>query len=248
MFGHNGAFMNPPQYTPATRTPLVSRGGRLLTFISVPRQGSRDRRRSILGKASTSTALHARLHHRTLSMIILTATFMLGMFYFREQLSEMRTTAIVQQQERAHRPMHLRLQSGDFYQRISEADILPQPATHFKHENALNNHRQHHHHVAHRRPTHAPSPLVRQEFTFQSTADELGVLVNFLGALASNALPNSLDPLAPLDPDVVLEFDVRRGEDGVERVRRTVKDTWTRWPVVVFLEVCNAHREPVGND
>ena len=244
MFGHNGAFMNPSQYTPATRTPLVSRGGRLLTFISVPRQGSRDRRRSVFGKASTSTALHARLHHRTLGMIILTATLMLGIFYFREQLSEMRTTAIVQQQERAHRPMHLRLQSGDFYQRISESDVLP----HAKHENGLNSHRQQQHHVAHRRPANAPSPLVRQEFTFQSTADELGVLVNFLGALASNALPNSLDTLAPLDPDVVLEFDVRRGEDGVERVRRTVKDTWARWPVVVFLEVCDVNREPVGNN
>ncbi|EJD47019.1 hypothetical protein AURDEDRAFT_87064 [Auricularia subglabra TFB-10046 SS5] len=74
------------------------------------------------------------------------------------------------------------------------------------------------------------------EFQFAAPADELGALVGFMAAFASNALPASVDPSAPLDPDLVLGFDPRdpamRGE-----IREAVRDAWRTNPVVILSEL-----------
>ena len=68
---------------------------------------------------------------------------------------------------------------------------------------------------------------------------ELAALCSFLGALASNALPLHVDPSAPLDPQLVLEFDFtkRTEEDVRKELEYIVSDVWERYPVVVFTKV-----------
>ncbi|KZV88351.1 hypothetical protein EXIGLDRAFT_595989, partial [Exidia glandulosa HHB12029] len=67
---------------------------------------------------------------------------------------------------------------------------------------------------------------------------ELGALVGFLAALASNSLPNTINPGSHIDPELVLGFDTRAGDDKVQaEVDTIVADTWTRNPVVIFSEV-----------
>lgn len=71
---------------------------------------------------------------------------------------------------------------------------------------------------------------------------ELAALCSFVGALASNALPLSVDPSEPLDPQLVLEFDFmkRTEEDVREELEYIVSDVWERYPVVVFSKVSYA--------
>lgn len=72
----------------------------------------------------------------------------------------------------------------------------------------------------------------------QHPAYELGALVGFLAALASNSLPDTVNPHAFIDPELVLGFDTRAGDDKVqEEVETIVQDTWARNPVVIFSEV-----------
>jgi len=76
----------------------------------------------------------------------------------------------------------------------------------------------------------------RREFVFQSSADELGVLVGFLSSFASNALPLHVDPNKSLDPDLVLEFDPR-SPTGNEDLQEHVRDVWIQYPVVLMVMV-----------
>ena len=68
-----------------------------------------------------------------------------------------------------------------------------------------------------------------------TSAEELAALVSFMAALPSNALPQHVDPAEPLDPELVLDFDVRRDKARARgEVRRVVGETWRENPVVVF--------------
>ncbi|KAF8518774.1 hypothetical protein JB92DRAFT_2601276, partial [Gautieria morchelliformis] len=63
--------------------------------------------------------------------------------------------------------------------------------------------------------------------------EEFAAVVAFMAALPSNALPNSIDPAATIDPDLVLDFDTRTPK-AADEVRDLVGDTWTRLPVVLL--------------
>ena len=67
--------------------------------------------------------------------------------------------------------------------------------------------------------------------------EELSSVIAFMAALHSNALPDSVNPLVPVDPDLVLDFDTRTPKAAAE-VRHLVEDTWTRLPVVLLSRVC----------
>jgi hypothetical protein len=67
--------------------------------------------------------------------------------------------------------------------------------------------------------------------------EELAAVTAFMAALAENLIPPRLDPMRPLDPDVVLDFDTR-GPRAREELDELVRDTWTRNPVVLFTKVC----------
>ena len=66
--------------------------------------------------------------------------------------------------------------------------------------------------------------------------EELAAVVAFIAALPSNALPNSIDPMKSVDPDLVLDFDTRTPKAAHE-VRELVEDTWMRLPVVLLSKV-----------
>ncbi|KZV98331.1 hypothetical protein EXIGLDRAFT_596186, partial [Exidia glandulosa HHB12029] len=82
--------------------------------------------------------------------------------------------------------------------------------------------------------------------------EELGALVGFLSVLASNSLPLTTNPHSYLDPDLVLEFDTRSGDEEniVKKVEQAVADAWTNNPVVIFSELSStaapASREMKG--
>lgn len=88
----------------------------------------------------------------------------------------------------------------------------------------------------HPRHQHKRVPDGAPAFAFTEPAIEFGALVNFLAAFASNALPVTIDPAQPLDPDLVLGFNPR-GAGAKEEVRGHVQDAWMRNPVVVFSDV-----------
>lgn len=83
--------------------------------------------------------------------------------------------------------------------------------------------------------TRAAAPP-RTPFQFAAPADELGALVGFMADVASNALPTTIDPGAPLDPDLVLGFNPRDPALRDE-VRAAVRDAWRTNPVVVLSEL-----------
>ncbi|EJD52479.1 hypothetical protein AURDEDRAFT_55498 [Auricularia subglabra TFB-10046 SS5] len=116
--------------------------------------------------------------------------------------------------------------------------------------------RQHAHHArqghdrrpssrAFRYPSDSPRPRRTTDATSQSAYSfaqhpqyELGALVAFMAALASNSLPNTIDPAAHIVPELVLGFDTRAGDSKVqEEVETIVQDTWARNPVVIFSEL-----------
>lgn len=68
--------------------------------------------------------------------------------------------------------------------------------------------------------------------------DELAALTAFMAALPWNALPAHVDARAPLDPELVLDFDVRRDAARArEELTALRRDTWGVNPVVVFGKV-----------
>ncbi|KAI5116693.1 hypothetical protein M0805_002855 [Coniferiporia weirii] len=65
--------------------------------------------------------------------------------------------------------------------------------------------------------------------------DELAALTAFMAALPWNALPAHVDARAPLDPELILDFDVRRNRDrALTQLAELRRDTWALNPVVIF--------------
>ena len=89
-----------------------------------------------------------------------------------------------------------------------------------------------------------------EEYTLSPRA-ELAALTSFMASLPWNALPSYVDPSKPLSPDLVLDFDLRRGrspskvrngngKDGErereedEQLEELIRETWRDNPVVIF--------------
>jgi hypothetical protein len=83
----------------------------------------------------------------------------------------------------------------------------------------------------HPSPPHADAPPLALD-----AAQELAAVTSFMAALPQNVLPPSVDPAAPLDPTLVLDFDARSPAAKAE-LDELVRDVWTRNPVVVFSKV-----------
>ncbi|KAI0030955.1 hypothetical protein K488DRAFT_13116, partial [Vararia minispora EC-137] len=60
---------------------------------------------------------------------------------------------------------------------------------------------------------------------------ELAALTSFMAALPQNVLPPSVDPAAPLDPQLVLDFDTR-SPAAANELDELVRDVWLRNPVM----------------
>ncbi|KAF8520414.1 hypothetical protein BU17DRAFT_46798 [Hysterangium stoloniferum] len=76
-----------------------------------------------------------------------------------------------------------------------------------------------------------------------STEEELAATISFMAALASNSLPDSIDPSSPIDPDLILEFDTRSLKASNE-LKQVVEETWTRLPVVLLSK----RYSPIGRE
>ena len=67
---------------------------------------------------------------------------------------------------------------------------------------------------------------------------ELAALSYFITSLPSNALPQTVDPSQPIDPELIVDFDVRRNRDEVMRELRVLeKNVWDMYPVIVYAKV-----------
>jgi len=84
----------------------------------------------------------------------------------------------------------------------------------------------------------AANAKARPQITLDS-AEELAALTAFFAALAENHIPPTVDPLRPIDPQLVLDFDTR-GEGAREELRELVRDVWARNPVVLYSKKYSA--------
>lgn len=66
-------------------------------------------------------------------------------------------------------------------------------------------------------------------------AQELAALTAFMAALPQNVLPTTVDPVQPLDPQLILDFDTR-SPGASDEVAEVVHDAWYRNPVVLFTK------------
>ncbi|KDQ21584.1 hypothetical protein BOTBODRAFT_168826 [Botryobasidium botryosum FD-172 SS1] len=76
-----------------------------------------------------------------------------------------------------------------------------------------------------------------------SPSEELAAIVSFLASLPANGIPHSVDPNVPIDPQLVLDFDLTTDRARAE-VEHLVSDTWATNPVVIFSKV----REPTSRE
>lgn len=60
-------------------------------------------------------------------------------------------------------------------------------------------------------------------------------MVQFINGLTSSSLPQGVDPLSPIDPQLVCGFDTR-GDRAREEVREMTEDVWSQHPVLLFRE------------
>lgn len=68
-------------------------------------------------------------------------------------------------------------------------------------------------------------------------AEELGAVVAYLTSIGANArIPHSIDPLVPIDAELILGFNTRSSRASAE-VSELVRETWEINPVVMFGEV-----------
>lgn len=91
--------------------------------------------------------------------------------------------------------------------------------------------------------THRPSKPLRPIQIKLSVQQELAALVAFIAALPSNALPETVVPSQPLDPDLVLGFDIR-SSNAASELTTLVEDTWSRVPIVLLSKVVNYNTFP----
>ncbi|KXN90950.1 hypothetical protein AN958_03017 [Leucoagaricus sp. SymC.cos] len=64
-------------------------------------------------------------------------------------------------------------------------------------------------------------------------AQELAAVSSFLASLPQNQVPSFVDPSTPIDPQLVLDFDVRSPRAHQE-VQAMVEDVWSRNPVFLY--------------
>ncbi|KAL0945357.1 hypothetical protein HGRIS_000855 [Hohenbuehelia grisea] len=84
--------------------------------------------------------------------------------------------------------------------------------------------------------SHRMRPLMAASPSFQFTPEqELAAVTSFVTALAANALPLDVDASMPVDPQLVLEFDVASPDAQVE-LAEMQQDVWTRHPVVLYAK------------
>jgi hypothetical protein len=69
-----------------------------------------------------------------------------------------------------------------------------------------------------------------------SPPEELAAIIQFLTSQSSNSLPLSVNPLEPIDPQLVCGFDTR-SQRAVEEVKWMREDVLTQYPVLLFVEV-----------
>jgi hypothetical protein len=81
------------------------------------------------------------------------------------------------------------------------------------------------------RPPRAHAPHLKL-----SPAEELAAVSHFLASLPQNAIPHSTDPMHPIDPSVVLDFDTRHPDAAVE-LKAIMQEVWVRNPVILFCLV-----------
>ena len=79
--------------------------------------------------------------------------------------------------------------------------------------------------------------LDRRKQISLTAAEELAAIVQFISIHPSNALPLSVDPRRPVDPQLICGFDTR-SEDAREEVDEMVSEVWVGNPIVLFKQVC----------
>jgi hypothetical protein len=83
----------------------------------------------------------------------------------------------------------------------------------------------------------APSPPPKDQVHLNPD-QELAAVSSFLASLPQNVIPPSVDPLQPIDPQLVLDFDTRSPRAKAE-VQVMVDDVWARNPIVLYSKVCS---------
>ncbi len=108
---------------------------------------------------------------------------------------------------------------------------LPYDAFERYRASTANSYSSHRNHAS--RPTYEPITFTPQQ--------ELAALLSFITALPSNALPQSVDPSKPIDPELIVDFDVRKERDEVERELAVMESSvWEMYPVILFSKVRRA--------
>jgi len=69
-----------------------------------------------------------------------------------------------------------------------------------------------------------------------SLHQELAALSSFIASLPQNVIPHSVDPTLPLDPQLVLDFDINSPR-ATDELRAMVEDVWSRNPVFLYAKV-----------
>ncbi|KZT40754.1 hypothetical protein SISSUDRAFT_982844 [Sistotremastrum suecicum HHB10207 ss-3] len=75
----------------------------------------------------------------------------------------------------------------------------------------------------------------RKPITLDTDA-ELAAVTNFIASLASNAIPPTVDPSKPIDPELVLGFDIRSPR-ALEDLQELRIDVWEKNPIIIFSEM-----------
>ncbi|KLO11432.1 hypothetical protein SCHPADRAFT_831120 [Schizopora paradoxa] len=108
---------------------------------------------------------------------------------------------------------------------------LPYDAFERYRASTANSYSSHRNHAS--RPSH-------EAITF-TPEQELAALASFITALPSNALPQSVDPSKPIDPELIVDFDVRKDPNEVERELAVMESSiWEMYPVILFAKSHNA--------
>lgn len=67
-------------------------------------------------------------------------------------------------------------------------------------------------------------------------AEELAALTHFVVALPQNVLPSDVDGSKPLDPQLILDFDIRGGRKAREELQVVRNQVWEENPVVIYAK------------
>ncbi|KAF7427895.1 hypothetical protein PC9H_007112 [Pleurotus ostreatus] len=87
------------------------------------------------------------------------------------------------------------------------------------------------------RPTRVSRPAVTKPAFEFTPFQELAAITSFITALPSNMIPPFVNPSTPIDPQLVLGFDVARHPEEMTVVE---DDVWTRHPVVLYSKYYSA--------